>query len=83
LLVKAVGKQSVSPTLSQRTRKNGAPTVLAGKNPIKQRWHKRPTAVRHVVARQLAKPLVDSAKAQSNPIAQKPSPAIAKGQATH
>jgi len=83
LPIKAGGRQSVSPTLSQRTRKNGAPTVLVSKNPAKQsRWRRRPMPVKHVVAKQPAKPL-DSPKAQSIPTPQKPSPAIAKGQASH
>ncbi len=83
LPVKAGGKQSVSPTLSRHGgRKNGAPTVLVSKNPAKQpHWRRHSTLIKRAAMRQPAKPVVYSSKAQLNPTAQKPSPAIAKGQA--
>ena len=84
LPVKAVSKQSVSPTLSQQTRKNGAPTVVPSKNTPKQsRWRRHPMPVKHLVAKRQTKPLVDSSKAQFNPTTAKPSPAIVKGQTSH
>src|SRR6266568_3233702 len=84
LPVKAVSKQSASPTLSQQTRKNGAPTVVPSKNTPKQsRWRRHPMPVKHLVAKRQTKPLVDSSKAQFNPTTAKPSPAIVKGQTSH
>src|SRR6266498_3260387 len=83
LPVKAGGKQSVSPTLSRHGgRKHGAPTVLVSKNPAKQpHWRRHSTLIKRAAMRQPAKPVVYSSKSQLNPTAQKPSPAIAKGQA--
>jgi len=84
LTVNVGGKQSVSPTLSQKTRQNGAPTVLASKNPTKQsRWHRRSMAVKHAARRSAVNPVSAAPRPQSAPVAQKPSPAIAKGQTSH
>jgi len=84
LPVKAGGKQSASPTLSQNPRKDGAPAVVLSKNPAKRpRWRRHAIATKHVVTRSAANPVAAGPKPQSTPVAQKPSPAIAKGPVSH
>jgi cell division protein FtsQ len=80
----AVSKHSVSPALPQRARKDGGSTVVPHKKPVKQsHWRKHASTTKHVVVNPVAKTVTVASKPRSAPVAQKPSPAIQKGQGSH
>jgi cell division protein FtsQ len=80
----AVSKRSVSPTLPQKARKDGAPSgVMVTKGVKQSRWHKHSLATKHVAVKPALKKASVSSKPQPAPVAQKPSPAIKKGQEGH
>jgi cell division protein FtsQ len=80
----AVSKHSVSPSIPQEARKDGAPTAVPHKKPVKQsRWRKHASTTKHSVTKPAAKTVTVASKPQSAPVAQKPSPAIQKGQGSH
>ncbi len=79
---------SVAPTLSQRTRKDGATSGIVNPATTKHttrswRWRKQRPAKTSAPLKPAVQRSPVVAKRQVAPAAQKPSPAILKGQATH
>ncbi len=80
----AISKHPASPALSQKARKDGAPAVVLAKKSTRQsHWRKRALTTKYTIAKPVAKSTVVASKPQSAPVAQKPSPAIKKGQESH
>ena len=80
----AVGKHPASPTVPQKARNDVGPSGVVVKKAAKQsRWHRRVLATKYVGARPVAKSAAVSSKPKPAQVAQKPSPAIKKGQESH